>query len=60
MVDQMALAGHDDGKVRFGVHFELAKRVQFHKHLQTEQRGFIDDQHHMPFFCHESVPGLLV
>ena len=44
-VDQVGLSGKDDGKLRFGVLFELGQRVKLGKDFQSQQRRFVDYQH---------------
>ena len=50
LIDQGALTGQNDRKIRFGILIELGEGVKFGKDLQPQERGLIDNQDGFYFF----------
>lgn len=59
VVDQVGLPGKDDGQKRFGILFKLGEGMKFGKNLQTQQRGFVDNQCDLHFFTGDPLHYLL-
>lgn len=57
-IDEIILAGQNHGQMGFGVTFELAKRMEFGKHLESEQASLIDDEQRLDFLVDELTDSM--
>jgi len=44
-IEEVVLPGEDDGKVRFGVAFELGEGVELGQDFDSQEGSFVDDEH---------------
>ena len=49
-INEEGLTGEDDRQIGFGISFKLGEGVEFLEDIETEQRGFVDDQGHLHLF----------
>ena len=60
LIDQGALTGQNDRKIRFGILIELSEGVKLGKDLQPQERGLIDNQDGFYFFGFIKVADFLL